>query len=178
MASHNLDEGAAIRSVVRRSTAADAQAYQQCVASVARERRYLLTVDGFSLEDTRMFLQRIEARGLPQVVALSEDAIVGWCDVIPKSAPDSALAGTLGMGVLKEWRRKGIGRRLIGECLALARAHGLERVELTVFADNAPAIRLYEAMGFAHEGRTRNTRKIDGYCQDELLMALPLQPAA
>lgn len=76
------------------------------------------------------------------------------------------------MGVLKEWRGQGIGRRLISGCLALARPAGLERIELIVYSDNVAAIRLYESAGFIREGRKQQARRIDGICQDELLMAL------
>ena len=56
---------------IRRGTADDAVAYRDCVAAVARERKYLVTVDGFSLQETRTFLQTIEARGWPCAVAIA-----------------------------------------------------------------------------------------------------------
>ena len=41
------------------------------------------------------------------------------------------------MGVLPEWRGRGVGRRLIERTLEAARAFPLTRVELSVRADNA-----------------------------------------
>jgi ribosomal protein S18 acetylase RimI-like enzyme len=150
---------------------ADAPAYRDCVASVARERKYLMTVDGFSLEQTREFLRNIESAGWPCVMATAGQRMIGWCDIMPKTVPGFTHGGTLGMGVLQEWRGQGIGRRLLGECLALGRTAELERIELAVYADNNRAIRLYESMGFVLEGRRSQVRKIDGQSQDELLMA-------
>jgi RimJ/RimL family protein N-acetyltransferase len=160
--------------VIRRSKSGDAEAFRESVASVARERRYLSTLDGFPLNETRAFLQRIEKEQLPQVVAACHDRIVGWCDIVPKDGSSFSHVGTLGLGVVKEWRRQGLGRRLIDECLALANATILEKIELVVYSDNLVAIRLYESVGFTHEGCRRKARKLDGSYQDVLLMALPL----
>jgi putative acetyltransferase len=40
-----------------------------------------------------------------------------------------------------------------------------------VFADNAPAIALYEALGFAHEGRRRSFVRFGDRYVDDLVMA-------
>ena len=48
------------------------------------------------------------------------------------------------MGVLSAFRGKGLGLRLIRTALQAAWATGITRVELAVYADNAPAIALYE----------------------------------
>ena len=157
---------------IRRGGAQDAAGYCSCVAAVARERKYLVTVDGFSLNETRAFLQGIESAGWPCAVAIAEGSLIGWCDIIPRTAVGFTHVGTLGVGVTRDWRGQGIGRRLIVECLAQARGSGLERIELVVYSDNVRAMHLYESLGFQHEGRRVGARKIDGYYQDELLMAL------
>ena len=48
---------------------------------------------------------------------------------------------------------------------------GLKRIELTVFADNAAAIRLYEKFGFELEGTHRAYAYRDGQFADALCMA-------
>ena len=58
--------------------------------------------------------------------------------------------------LLPQFRRQGIGERLIRQTLAAARAFGLHRVELTVRENNAGAIALYKKFGFAIEGLQRN----------------------
>lgn len=48
----------------------------------------------------------------------------------------------------------------------------LERIELTVYGDNARAIRVYEKVGFQHEARRRQAHFVDGRYEDVLIMGL------
>jgi ribosomal-protein-alanine N-acetyltransferase len=59
----------------------------------------------------------------------------------------------LTLGVLPETRRAGIARRLLAGTLKRAAAAGARKVFLEVAEDNAPALALYAAMGFAAIGR-------------------------
>ena len=52
------------------------------------------------------------------------------------------------LGVALEKQRLGLGRILMDHALAAARAQGAEYLRLFVAECNAPAIRLYERMGF------------------------------
>lgn len=157
---------------VRRSRMDDAESLCDAVNSVAREKWWLATADGFTPEQTRTFLKFVMDHALSQVVADASGLIVGWCDVVPKGPRGFAHVGALGMGVRREWRRHGVGRRLLEECLGLARDARLEKIELEVFTDNEGAIRLYESLGFTREGVKARARKLDDRYQDVLLMAL------
>jgi len=78
---------------------------------------------------------------------------------------------TLGMSVAAAWRGKGVGRELMTAALAWAPSAGIKRIELYVYARNAPAIALYEKFGFAVEGRRKAfIREGDTYL-DDLVMA-------
>ncbi|HEY0833446.1 MAG TPA: GNAT family N-acetyltransferase [Azospirillum sp.] len=50
------------------------------------------------------------------------------------------------------WRRRGVARRLLDAVYERARTIGFDRVTLHVWADNAPARRLYDAQGFTPAG--------------------------
>jgi RimJ/RimL family protein N-acetyltransferase len=157
---------------IRPSRESDAASARDAVNAVAAEKWYLATVDGFSLEETRSFLKRVIDGALPQVMALVEEEVVGFCDILPNTAKGFAHVGRLGMGVRFEWRRQGIGRRMLAACLSLARKADIEKVELEVFSDNLAAIRLYESFGFGQEGRKVRGRKLEARYQDVVLMAL------
>jgi len=80
--------------------------------------------------------------------------------------------GTIGMAVHDAWHGQGAGSALMAALLEVAdRWMGLRRVELTVYADNARAIGLYERFGFEREGLHRNFAFRDGAYVDALAMA-------
>lgn len=149
-----------------------AESYNRAVDGVARERHYLATVEGFPLESSRNYVGWMAKAGLAQYFLVDEERVVGWCDITPRSIPEFAHTGVLGMGLLPEYRGRGWGKRLLQTALDHARRLGLERVELTVFGSNQAAIALYATMGFAIEGRRVRARKVDGVYDDEVLMAL------
>lgn len=145
---------------------------RDAVKAVAAEKRYLATIDGWSLQDTRAFLKHIAEGDLPQATAFAQGTVVGFCDIVAHAAVGFAHVGRLGMGVRIEWRRQGVGRRLLEACLAHAKRVALEKVELEVYSDNLGAIRLYESFGFIREGVRARGRKLEGRYQDVVLMAL------
>jgi ribosomal protein S18 acetylase RimI-like enzyme len=157
---------------IRPSRESDAASFNDAVNAVAAEKWYIATVDGFSLEQTRAYLQSIVEGSLPRVLAVAENEVVGFCDILPNAAKGFTHVGRLGMGVRLNWRRQGIGRRMLDACLSLARSAGIEKVELEVFSDNVGAVRLYESFGFSHEGLKVRGRKLEGRYQDVKLMAL------
>jgi RimJ/RimL family protein N-acetyltransferase len=106
------------------------------------------------------------------LVATIGDAIVGQLSLKPIS-PRRALSHcvTLGISVRRDWRGRGVGRALLAAAIDWAERAGKRRIELHVYARNAAAIHLYEAFGFAHEGRRRDAICERGVYLDDLVMA-------
>ena len=79
----------------------------------------------------------------------------------------------LAVALSSDYWGRGLGREAVR--LMLGYAFGeleLHRVQLTVFATNAPAIRLYEGIGFQREGAYREFLQRDGQRVDLLLMGM------
>jgi RimJ/RimL family protein N-acetyltransferase len=112
--------------------------------------------------------------GNPQIVALDNGRVVGWCDIIRNTRAAKLHCGLLGMGLLPEYRGKGIGTRLLTEILKQAAARGLHRVELEVFEENSAAIALYNKAGFKKEGRKSHAVRIEGKYINVVMMAIIL----
>jgi ribosomal protein S18 acetylase RimI-like enzyme len=148
--------------------------FHEVLDGVARERRYLTFLEAPPLEEARRFVRRNIREGYVQHVALVEDKVVGWCDALPIDRPTRAHTGILGIGVLAEFRGRGIGTALIRETLKKARASGLTRIELSVREGNASVIGLYERFGFVHEGVQRKAIRMDGMYENLICMGLLL----
>jgi ribosomal protein S18 acetylase RimI-like enzyme len=78
------------------------------------------------------------------------DGVPAGAALIARRGAESRLAG---MAILPTARRQGVGRVLMERLLADARARGDRRMVLEVIAQNAAAVRLYEAMGFQRKRR-------------------------
>ncbi|MGW8250771.1 MAG: GNAT family N-acetyltransferase [Anaerolineales bacterium] len=109
--------------------------------------------------DSWPLLEIIGALTMPGVVrvkAILDNQIVGFAAGDYRKSEDIAWIATI--GVLPEYRRQGIGERLLRECEARL---DKPRVRLCVRASNEPAIRLYHGAGYKQVGVW------SGYYQDK-----------
>lgn len=148
------------------------EGFHRTLDFVARERLYLSFVEAPPLDSTRAFILENIEKGYPQLVAVAEGEVVGWCDVTAKPGLLYAHRGVLGMGLLPGFRRQGIGKRLIQRAVAAAQEFGFRRVELTVRGNNLNAIELYKRVGFRIEGVQRDAIQLDGAYENLILMAI------
>jgi len=80
--------------------------------------------------------------------------------------------GQIGMAVRDDWHGKGAGSALMQAAVEMAdKWLNLSRLELEVFTDNEPAIRLYKKFGFVTEGTHQHYAFRDGQFVDVYAMA-------
>ncbi|MCU0842585.1 MAG: ribosomal protein S18-alanine N-acetyltransferase [Thiobacillaceae bacterium] len=72
------------------------------------------------------------------------------------------------------WQGRGYGRLLMEQLMDTARGHGVEFLFLEVRPSNAPAIRLYESLGFEGIALRRGYYPADQGREDALVMRLGL----
>lgn len=145
---------------------------REVLDAVAREGRYLAFLQAPPMEEAFAFYRSILERDCPAVVALANGRVVGWCDVLPTHGESRAHVGIIGLGLMPEYRGRGIGAALMTAALERAWAKGFTRIELTVRADNLRAKRLYERLGFTVEGLHRRTFRVNGEYFDSFFMGL------
>ena len=86
--------------------------------------------------------------------------------------PRRRHAGQIGMAVRDDWQGKGAGTALMQAAVDLAdKWLNLTRLELDVYTDNEPAIRLYKKFEFVIEGTLVNYAYRDGQYVDTYSMA-------
>ncbi|MEM6310812.1 MAG: GNAT family N-acetyltransferase [Pseudomonadota bacterium] len=105
------------------------------------------------------------------LVAIFENEIVGMASLTRFEGRRSHV-GIVGMGVHDSYVGNGLGTRLLTSLLEVADDWwALRRIELTVNADNARAIGLYERMGFEREGVLKDYALRGGALIDAVSMA-------
>lgn len=85
-------------------------------------------------------------------------------------------AHLLNVCVTPEERRLGAGKLLLRHSMSQAAADGMVRLLLEVRAGNEPALKLYEAMGFAPVGRRRGYYPAAGEREDACVLSIALPP--
>ena len=110
--------------------------------------------------------------GFYSLVACAEGEVVGNLGLHTPSNPRRRHVGSLGMAVRDDWHGQGVGSALMRAALELADGWlNLTRLELEVYTDNVPAIRLYEKFGFVREGTLKQYAFRDGAFVDAYAMA-------
>ncbi len=105
------------------------------------------TVGNVSDEDYATFMRLPGYRGELDIVAVTPDGIMaayvnGWVDPVNKIGDFGPL------GAREAYRRKGLTRAVLLECLRKMQGLGMNRVSVSTGVSNTPAIRLYELVGF------------------------------
>ena len=78
-----------------------------------------------------------------------------------------------GVFVQPTWRNQGVARAMLAELVTRVRSNaGVEKIILTVAADQIAAKRLYRSLGFEVFGQEKHALKIDGGYVDEDHMVL------
>lgn len=142
---------------------------REVLDAVARESRYLAFLQAPPMEEAFAFYRSILERDCLAVVAVANGRVVGWCDVLPTRGESRAHVGIIGLGLMPEYRGRGIGAALMTAALERAWAKGFTRIELTVRTDNVRAKRLYERLGFNVEGTLRHAFRVNGEYFDSFL---------
>ncbi len=122
------------------------------------------------LDETREWLSSLGPDNTA-ILALLDGKIVGSAD-IRRAKGRRSHCGAIGIGIHDDFHGQGIGTALMGQIVDVADNWlGLKRLELTVYSDNKPAIRLYEKYGFEREGLLRSYAFRAGQYVDVLTMA-------
>jgi ribosomal protein S18 acetylase RimI-like enzyme len=163
--------------LVRRITEEDIEGFHEALDVVARESSFLRGNQAPPLEAVASFVRSNLATGNPQLVAIADGKVVGWCDIVRAAGMHEKHLGELGMGVMPRWQGRGIGKRLLTDTVAAADVENFLRIELSVHSDNARAIQLYRNFGFVEEGRKVRAR-LKGNAPVDVIMMARLKPDA
>jgi len=157
--------------IIRRTEPSDYEAVQQ-IFSGLKAIWGTLQSPFSSVEQWRKRLAE-PPEGLVSLVACVESEVVGQLSLQTfPTRPRRRHVAHIGMAVRDDWQGKGAGTALMQAAIDLAdRWLNLTRLELEVYTDNEPAIRLYEKFGFTIEGTLAQHSFRDGRYVDSHVMA-------
>ena len=161
--------------VIRPARTDDAEVMVAYMTALTAERLDTISVQTPpSLEDEHVFVLRSKLSDrILILLAFVGEEMVGMLDLSAGQRASDRHAGRFGMSVAKDWRGRGVGRKLLAAAIDETRAWpGFCRIELECAPWNAPAIALYEGLGFVLEARRRKALNLRGRPEDMLLMAL------
>jgi putative acetyltransferase len=140
------------------------------IANEAGYRYGTLRLPYQSIEQTRQWLARLTANDLLLVAELDGEVVGNGG--LHRQTGRRQHAALIGLGVRDAFQRRGIGAAILTALIDTADEWlDLKRLEITVYADNAPAIALYERFGFVREGVLRAYAYRAGRYVDCLMMA-------
>ena len=100
---------------------------------------------------SRRALRRfIKAPHRPLIVAKFGDALAGYALLALREGGKTCRIYSVAVDPKRG--RRGVGRELLNACERYARAHGRTALRLEVRYDNAPAVALYEKLGYRQFG--------------------------
>lgn len=144
--------------VLRNGTAADAQAVLDVFSLTHFETDFLasypdestLTVAG----EAEFLQKQTDSDNAIEILAEIEGKAVGLAGIsCVRPREKTRHRAEFGISIDKAYWGLGIGRALTEACIECAKAAGYAQLELSVVADNAHAIALYESVGFCEYGR-------------------------
>ena len=153
--------------------AAEPEDYPAIREIYAQPKAYTYTMQ-MPFPSKQMWQQRLAQVSTSRFILLAclEELPIGNIGLMVSERPRQRHMATVGMGVHDSYAGQGIGELLMRAALDIADNWlNLSRVELTVFADNDRAIRLYERMGFETEGLLRRFAFREGELVDAQIMA-------
>ena len=160
---------------IRVADSTDAAATIALRLVMAQETEFLAEEPGETrtdVEEEAGFLgKKLGSRVDLYILAEVEGRVVGIASLDGSTMSRFQHGVRLILGVRRNSWRQGLGRALVKTLLDWADSRGIVRIALEVVETNLGAIRLYESLGFEHEGRLRCRTRLGGTYFDNYLMA-------
>jgi RimJ/RimL family protein N-acetyltransferase len=148
----------------------------EALNSVIREGRFLfMNSEITDMEEERRWFDRSVKAGMLYLVARVDQRVVGGASLHPHTDKRSHVA-EYGIFIRQGYRNLGLGTLLTQAFIEIAKDHGLEILQLSVYASNERAYHVYRKCGYKECGRlTRDIRFLGGTYTDRIMMELRLK---
>jgi RimJ/RimL family protein N-acetyltransferase len=164
--------------VIRTSEEGDAQGLINHMQAVDCETKFLSREPGefnFTLEQEIEFIRNsIVDENSRLLIGEIDGRIIANCSVgIVINNKRFLHRAAMGIAIRKDYWNRGIGKRMMQECIKWCKEKGVEQLELEVVTQNNSAISMYQNFGFEIYGTKKHALKYaDGSYADEYFMIL------
>lgn len=147
----------------------------EALNSVISEGKYLFMNNEITdMEEEQRWFEQGTKRGMLYLVARVDGIVVGGASINSCTEKRSHVA-EYGIFLREGYRNLGLGTTLTKLFVKIAEEHGFEILQLSVYATNKRAMRVYKKCGYKECGKlTRDIKFLDGTYADRILMELHL----
>jgi len=160
---------------IREATPNDADKFLKLVVEVESKADYMLFEAGerkTTVDKQRKQLEMIEKQENATIFLAEEKGeLIGYLITIGGTTNRRKHTAYIVIGVLDQYKGKGIGTALFKQLDEWAIVHDILRLELTVVTQNEAGVSLYKKMGFEVEGMKRKSFLVKEQILDEFYMA-------
>jgi len=161
-----------VECTIRQARQEDLTGLVGAIRDVAEEGTYIeaeTVADVVDHEEVLLRHNELESRIF--FVATIEDEVVGWVHLDVPEVGKLAHTAELTVGVLNEYRGRGIGNRLLERGIDWANENGYEKIYNSIPATNDTAVDFLESNGWETEAVREDHYKVDGESVDEVMLA-------
>ncbi len=165
---------------ILKSPAADeAKEVVELLQTTSYESDYLLCYGeerNMTVKEEMDYLKAVNASPFDLLVCCyAENAMVGFASLGIRKQLKVRHRGEVGIAVLRTYQHLGIGQKLMTVIENTARSCGVCQLELSCFADNALALKMYAKLGYKEVGRIPDAFHLkDGGSGAEVIMVKTL----
>jgi L-amino acid N-acyltransferase YncA/predicted O-methyltransferase YrrM len=163
--------------IIRDAVEADLPVIIEIYNATVPTRMVTAELEPTTVEARQLWFREHSPDQYPFWVAESQGRVIGWLD-FKKFQPRAAYRGTAEISVYvhEEFRRRGVGQRLLEQAIARARSLGITALVGLIFGHNQPSLKLFQRLGFETWGFFPAVAKLDGIERDLVMMGLHCPP--
>jgi L-amino acid N-acyltransferase YncA/cephalosporin hydroxylase len=163
--------------IIRDAVEADLPVIVQIYNATVPTRMVTAELEPTTVEARLPWFREHSSEHYPLWVAESEGRVIGWLD-FKKFLPRCAYRGTAEISVYvdQEFRRRGVGQRLLEHAIARAPSLGITALVGLIFGHNESSLRLFQRLGFERWGFFPAVAQLDGVERDLAVMGQHCPP--
>jgi len=165
--------------IIRDAVEADLRAIVEIYNATIPTRIVTAEIEPTTVEARLPWFREHSSEHYPFWVAESEGRVIGWLD-FKRFLPRRAYRGTAQISVYvdEEFRRRGVGQRLLEQAIARAPSLGITALVGFIFGHNEPSLKLFQRLGFERWGFFPGVAQLDGVERDLVVMGQHCPPCS